>query len=149
MVFFSFSTRVQWLIEVVLLWVLPQFYEAQRTTSETYGKLMHLKFYTFYELERLSIKYLDWSEVFGQYNEKRLYISPLNYVHWLHSELIKYSTTFNVSLLDSQVQLYSSHMPIDISITSYDPILDFRFLFPLSRCLFFPLFDIFYCKCIL
>ena len=39
MVLFPLSTRIQWLCEVVLLWVLPQFHEAQRTTSEAYGEL--------------------------------------------------------------------------------------------------------------
>lgn len=39
MVFLSLSTRIQWLSEAVLLWVLPQFHEAERTASEAYGEL--------------------------------------------------------------------------------------------------------------
>lgn len=30
--------RIQWLFEAVLLWVLPQFHEAQRAASEAYGE---------------------------------------------------------------------------------------------------------------
>ena len=39
MVFFPFSTRVQWLPEAVFLWILPQLHEAQRTASEAHGEL--------------------------------------------------------------------------------------------------------------
>jgi len=39
MVLLPIPTRIQWLFEAVLLWVLPQFHEAQRTASEAYGEL--------------------------------------------------------------------------------------------------------------
>lgn len=39
MVLLPLPTRIQWLFKAVLLWVLSQFHEAQRTTSEAYGEL--------------------------------------------------------------------------------------------------------------
>lgn len=38
LVLFSLSTRIQWLFEVVFLWVLSQLHEAQRAASKAYGE---------------------------------------------------------------------------------------------------------------
>lgn len=46
MVLLPFSTRIQWLFEAILLWVLSQFHEAQRTASKAHGELC-LKFWCF------------------------------------------------------------------------------------------------------